>query len=276
MKKILICLLSLFLIAGCSDSTDNSDKQNNDKPKQSQKTTIEQQEIYNDKGIIITAVEYVDKDGIKFTIENTTDKSLTVASDFIIDNCNVLDNLYAEVAAQSKKNETVTFSSLEKYTGDKTIQQIEMYFRIYDSSTYEDFLTQQYYIIKTSNYGEITNGNLLDGQTIYEDEQIKVVQKEVDTNSFWGVECSLVVINKTDHDIVVSCGSSKINDYSIDGTLYVALKPQKMSYESLTFYSSELEENDITDIQNITLSFHITNLNTFDYIDTDYVNIVME
>ncbi|MDO4377870.1 MAG: hypothetical protein Q4C64_01805 [Erysipelotrichia bacterium] len=277
MKKIFICLAVLFLLIGCGSSDqDNNQTDKNNNTVQTEKTTIEQQEVYNAQGIIITAVEYVEKNGIKFTIENTTDKAMTVSADFIVDNCNVDDSLYAEIAAQSKKNETVKFDNLEKYTGDNIIQQIEMYFRIYDSSTLEDILTEQYCCIKTNKFGEITNGNLLEGTNVYEDDMIKIVLKKVDPDSFWGLDCELVIVNKSNSTLYVSSGSARVNGYSIDGTLYSELKPGKSSYESITFFSTELEENDITDIESISVSFHITNAETYDYYDTEYADLKVE
>lgn len=277
MKKLFICLAVLFLLIGCGsndqNNNDNNQDNKNNNTAQTEKTTIEQQEVYNDQGIIITAVEYVEKNGIKFTIENTTDKTMTVSADFIVDNCNVDDTLYAEVAAQSKKNETVKFDNLEKYTGDNIIQQIEMYFRIYDSSTFEDILTEQYYCIKTNKFGEITYGNLLEGTNVYEDDMIKVILKNIDPDSFWGLDCDLVIVNKSNSTLYVSSSSSRVNGYSIDGTLYTVLKPGKSAYDSITFFSTELTENDITDIESISVSFHITNADTYDYYDTDYANL---
>ena len=107
-SKILVTMLCLSLFAimalgsGSSGSDDTKEiVATSNEPKTS--VTIEEQELINQDGIVITAKEYVTDniwgDGIKLVLENNTDKTVTVGCNaLIVNNYMITDLFVAEVA----------------------------------------------------------------------------------------------------------------------------------------------------------------------------------
>ena len=79
-------------------------------------TTIDEQVLIDQAGIVVTATEYVtDKiwgDGVKLLLENSTDKDVTVGCDALIVNDYMISDLFvSDIAAGKKANETLYISS---------------------------------------------------------------------------------------------------------------------------------------------------------------------
>ena len=68
-----------------------------------------------------------------------------------------------------------------------------------------------------------------------------------------------------------------INGFMVDPIFSCDVPVGKHAIDTITFMSNELEENDITRIENVELSFHIFDMNSWDDIDnTDPVTIIFE
>ena len=108
--------------------------------------TIAEQTLIDQDDIVITAQEYVADniwgDGIKVLIENNADKDVTVGCNALIVNDYMISDLFvAEVAAGKKVYDTIDlFNSELKAAGIDTVGKVEIYFHVYDSSTYDTLL----------------------------------------------------------------------------------------------------------------------------------------
>ena len=102
------------IVSSDSNSESTSDETNTSSESSGEQETlaitIEGAVVYDANGIVITAKEYstdsIWGDGIKFLIENNSDKNITVSTNAtIVNNYMVEDLFYASVAAGKKSNE---------------------------------------------------------------------------------------------------------------------------------------------------------------------------
>ncbi|MBQ8403106.1 MAG: hypothetical protein IJX55_01610 [Clostridia bacterium] len=254
-----------------NDNTDNNDDFNKE-------TTISEQKCFEYNGMVVTAKSFVDDwllgEGIKILVENNSSKDYTVSTEaVIVNNCMSSSLFVCEVAAGKKANETLyfSFSDFEK-AGISNIGQIEIYFYVYDSNTYDTVYTAECVVIKTSNYNEMDTSVIDDGYVLYDSKGIKIVGKYVDENTLLGSSVLLYVENTSGKNITVSCEDMSINGYMVTGYLYSTVYSGKYAVDEISILSSDLEENDITKIEEVELKFHIYNADTYDTIvDTDAI-----
>ena len=165
MKKIrkyvaLIGCLMVFaaLALGSGSDTSGGDKNISSDKKSTEKVVIDEQELVNQDGIKITAKEYVTDsiwgEGIKVLIENDTSVDITVGCRALIVNDYMITDLFSEsVSAGKKSNETIYLSSdALKAAGIETVGQIEVYFYVYETESWDEMFETDCVTIKTSAY----------------------------------------------------------------------------------------------------------------------------
>lgn len=238
--------------------------------------TIEEQILLERDGVKITAKSYeVDKlwgEGIKLLVENSSDKNLVIGCDALIVNNYMITDLFScDVAAGKKANETIYLLSSElKAAGIENVGQIEIYFRAYDSDSYDDIFKKEAVTIQTSAYADMDTTPADGGTELYNQDGIRIVGKLVDENSFWGTAVLLYMENTTGKNITISCENMSINGFMVTPYFSCTIYDGKMAFDEITILSSDLEANDISTIEDIELSFHIYNSDTYDVIaDTD-------
>ena len=156
--------------------------------------TIDEQVLFDQDGIVVTATEYVTDniwgDGIKLLLENNSDKDVTVGCNALIVNDYMITDLFSSgIAAGKKSNETLYLSSSQlKAAGIENVGKIEIYFHIYDSSTYDTVFDPECVVIQTSAYANMDTMPNDAGTELYHQDGIKIVGKTVDENSFWGMK----------------------------------------------------------------------------------------
>ena len=250
------------------DSTDTDDK----KEASANKVTIKEQEIFNSDDVVITAKEYVTDsiwgDGIKVLIENKSDKNVMVGCDALIVNNYMITDLFgSEVAAGMNANETIYLSSNElKAAGIDTVGKVELYLHVFDSDSYDRIATSDCITIETSEVNNVEYKMNDDGYELYNDNGIRIVGKTVDENSFWGTAILLYIENTTDKNVTVTVDNMSINGFMVNPIFYNTIYSNKMAVDDITILSSDLEENGITEIDTVSLSFHISNADTYDTI----------
>ncbi len=240
---IMCVLTSAFMLAGCgsssSASTENKDivkseeatadatettveetgteAQTEETSTNSEAVTIEEQVLVEQDGIKITATEYetdsIWGDGIKLLIENETDKDVTVGCTALIVNDFMISDLFAsDVAAGKKANETMYLMSSElKATGIDSVGQIEVYFHVYDSNSFDSLLDTDCVTIKTSAYDSMDTTADDSGTELYNEGGIRIVGKTVDENSFWGTAILLYCENTSGKNVGISVDNMSVN-----------------------------------------------------------------
>jgi len=252
-----------------SDGVEEADTSSTD-------VTIEQQVLVDQNNIVITAVEYTTDsiwgDGIKLLIENNSDQNVTVGCTALIVNDYMITDLFvSDVAAGKKANETMYLSSSElEAAGIDSVGQIEVYFHVYDSASYEDIFNTDVVTIQTSEYANMDTTPNDAGTELYNEGGIRIVGKTVDENSFWGTAILLYVENTSGTNVGVQCDNMSINGFMMTPYFSCDVYDGKKAIDDITIMSSELETNGIESIDEVELQFHIYNLDTYDTIaDSD-------
>lgn len=289
---VLLCLGVFALMAlgsGSSDSGETKDidtteasstEMTNDVVEEadtlSTDVTIEEQVLVDQNDIVITATEYTTDsiwgNGIKLLIENNSDQNVTVGCTALIVNDYMITDLFiSDVAAGKKANETMYLSSSElEAAGIDSVGQVEVYFHVYDSASYEDIFNTDVATIQTSEYANMDTTPNDVGTELYNEGGIKIVGKAVDENSFWGTAILLYIENTSGTNVGVRCDNMSINGFMMTPYFTCDVYDGKKAINDITIMSSELEANGIESIDEVELQFHIYNVDTYDTIaDSD-------
>lgn len=291
---LLLCLglfASMAIGSGSSDSNEKKDIVTKDNEESSNKKTneiadadksssvdetIEEQVLVNQNNIVITATKYntdpIWGDGIKLLIENNTDQNITVGCTALIVNDYMITDLFvADVAAGKKANETMYLSSSAlEAAGIESVGQVEVYFHVYDSASYDDILNTGVVTIKTSEFANMDTTPNDAGTELYNEGGIRIVGKTVDENSFWGSAMLLYIENTSGTNVGVQCDNMSINGLMMTPYFSCDVYTGKKAITDIAILSNELEENGIQSIDEVELQFHIYNVDTYETIaDSD-------
>lgn len=238
--------------------------------------TIEEQVLVDHNNIVITAKEYVSDsiwgDGIKVLLENNSDKDVTVSCNALIVNDYMITDLFAsQIASGKKANDTIYLSSSElEAAGIDTVGKVEIYFHVYDSSSYENIFDSDCVTIQTSEYANMDTTPNDAGTELYNEGGIRIVGKAVDENSFWGTAVLLYCENTSGDNVGISVDDMSVNGFMMSPFFSTTVYSGKKSIDDITIFSSDLEENGIEEIEEVELKFHIYNADTYNTItDTD-------
>lgn len=270
---VLLCLCAFALMAIGSSSSDSGDKKDivssgdksdNDKSSSTnKKVTIEQQVLFEKENIKVTALEYVTNsimgDGIKLQVENNSGKAVSVSCKALVVNNFMINELFvANVAAGKKVNETMYLSSSQlEAAGIERVGQVEIYFHVYESDTFEDIFDTDCMTIKTSQYENMDTTPDDTGVELYNEDGIKIVGKAVDEDSFWGKTIVLYCENNSGKDATIQVKDLSINGFMINPIFSLTIYDGKMAVDAIDMLSSDLEENGIEAIKDVELKFRI-------------------
>ncbi len=271
---------------GAGETAQEAEKTEEETPEEtssSAQVTIEEQVLADQDDVKITAKEYVTDsiwgDGIKLLIENNTDKNISVSCHaLIVNNYMITDLFSASVASGKKANETLSLSSSGlKAAGIEEVGQIEIYFHVYDSDSWDDLFNTDAVTIRTSAFDSMDTTPDDSGKELYNADGIRIVGKYVDEESFWGAGILLYMENSTGRNIGISCENFSVNGFMMTPYFTCDIYSGKMAIDDITLMSSELEKNDIEKIEEVELSFHIYDLSSYETIlDTDPIGFTVE
>lgn len=111
--------------------------------------------------------------------------------------------------------------------------------------------------IKTSIGVSYTQEFDTSGEVLYDEKDIKIIAKGIEQDSIWGPELVLFIENNSSDIITIQTRNTSINGFMVDPTFSPEIVPGKKEISSMTFMSSDLETNNITNINEIETSFHI-------------------
>ena len=173
----------------------------------------------------------------------------------------------AEVAPGKKSNKEISFSAdiLEELGIEFT--DIEMTFRVYDSN---DWLADPV-ALETVNvypYGEeyathyvreVQDTDIV----IVDNEYVTAIVTGFDPDGTWGYTVNLYLVNKTDTSAMFSVDEESVNGYMLDPFWATSVLPGKCKFSSMSWNDSTLEENGITDVEEIEFLFKAYNEEKF-------------
>jgi len=284
---VLACVM--FLTMAAASSSENSDSQkplsgsssgntseNNSGEESSAETvqdiTIEEQVLFDRDGIVVTAKEFshdsIWGDSIKLLVENNRDENVTVSCRNLIVNHYMVSNLFScEVAAGKKVNKELSLPSSDlKKAGISTVSEVEASFNVYNSDNWDDIFNTDLICIQTSAYGQVEYKAEESGKELFNNGEIRIVGKYVDEDDFWGAAIQLFIENNSAQTIVVHARDFSVNGYMLTPLFSSTVFSGRMAIDDITLFSSEMEENGIESIEEVELTFHITDESYFNTI----------
>lgn len=308
MKKILTLLLSFALVlslAACGGETTPSNSDNtpvssqngestgNDSTEENKDSTTEQAEnqvvfeevvaVDNEECVIkITEIEPDNMWGytLKAQLENkSTEKTYMFSVESAAINGVQCDPLFAtEVAAGKKANEEISFSDSaleENGVGDFT--DIELTFRVYDSNDWTaDAVAKE--TIHVYPYGEDKAVTFVreaqpSDNVIIDNEYVTVIVTGYEDDDIWGYTANLFLMNKTDTTVMFSVDDASVNGYMADPFYATSVSAGKCAFSSMSWSDTTLEENGITEIEEIEILLRAYNAD--DFMADDFANEVI-
>lgn len=262
------------------DSNDHGQTNTPVLPNKEETATISETVLLDEQGVKVTA-KSLENDAllgpeVKLLIENNSGKDLTFQTRSSSVNGYMISTIMSvDVADGKKANDSLTFSDTElKACGIQTIADMEFSFHIFTTEDWETYIDTPLIQLKTSaaeTYNYIFDDT---GDLAYDDNGIKIVVKGLQEDSIWGPGIVVYIENSSEKDITVQANSVSINGFMIDTIFSPEITDGKHCIDSITFLSSDIEENEITEIEIVELSFHIFDSNSWDTIvDTEPVTI---
>lgn len=289
MKKILALLLAVCLAAtalsACviiddekplttnapdgTSSTDTSTAPPETKAPETAEVTIAETVVYDENGIKIT-VTGIDNNSlfgkeIKFLVENSTDKNITVSGNtFIVNGVTLYGMMYIDVAAGKKANDTLTFMRTDlENAGISEIASVSAHdLHITDTDSF-DTLYEIPLSIETSvseTYSQAINDA---GDVVFEQDGITVIAQVV-TDSMWGNTVRLLVKNGTGKDVIVNAENISVNGFTITAWMYDVVCKDTVRFCDLDLFSSGLKDNGIEEIEDVSFTIRVTEEETYD------------
>ena len=261
---------------------ENSDTDSDENSEAEAAITIEEQVLFEQDGLRVTATEYVTDsilgDGIKLLIENESDTDIGIGLNALIVNNYMITDLFSTtVAAGMKDYETVNLSSSElEAAGIENVGQIELFFRTYDADSYSTISNLECVTVHTSAYDTMDVSVNDAGQELYNENGIRIVGKYVDEDSFWGASVLLYIENTSGKNVYIHCDDMSINGFMVTPMFSCLVYDGKMAIDEIDLLSSELEENNIMSVENIELKFRITDENFSNSVETDTITFSVQ
>lgn len=276
--RILLVLLLMFSLAACGSDTPDSPRGSSapasdsgsaaaDAPAQKEMTFTEAVAVDNDLCTIrITGIDPDNLWGYTLNayLENkSADKTYMFSVSSAAINGVQCDPLFAsEVAAGKKSNESISFSDStlsDNGVGDYT--DIELTFRVYDSNDWmADNAAQE--TIHIYPYGEDQASAYVreaqpDNIVLVDNESVTAIVTGFDPDNFWGYAVGLYLVNKTDSDLMFSADDVSVNGYMTDPLYAVTVSAGKCAFSSMTWFDSDFEQNQITQVSEIEFLLNI-------------------
>ena len=243
----------------------------------SREISIPETVVLDDVGIKITVTGFeIDSffgPKVKFLIENNSDKNLNILANDVSVNGYMVDGALAETIAAGKKANSEMFfkdSDLED-AGIETITDIGFSLYIFDDN-FDEYYESEQIVLYTSAAGSYTQTYDDSGYEAFNNGGIRLIVKGLRNDSFFGPELLVYIENNTDKNITVQVRNVSVNDYMVSGFMSDDVLAGKKAIGTVRFFDYDLEENNIENINNIELSFHIFDKDNWqDIADTDVI-----
>ena len=202
---------------------------------------------------------------IKAEIENKSpDKTYMFALDHSSINGVEVSNLFAkEVAPGKKANEEITLTDdIVKENGIKNYTDIALSFRVYDTNDWsaDEVLEETFHIYPygEANATKYTRAPQATDTVIVDNDDITIIVTGYGVDEIWGYEANLYLVNKTDSTLMFNVEECSINGYMLDPFFATSIYPNEAKFTEMNWSTEDLEENSITEVEEIELTFEVT------------------
>ena len=181
-----------------------------------------------------------------------------------------------EVAAGKKANGDIYFADdelEENGVGDYT--DVELTFRVYDSN---DWLAEEVAIQTVHIYPLGENKAVkyhrepkTTDKVIIDNEHLTVTVIGYEKDDILGYSAKLYLVNKSDKNIMFSADEVSVNGYMIDPFFATSVLAGKCAFASITWFESALEENEISNVEEI--EFKLRAYDNDNWFGDDFANV---
>lgn len=214
---------------------------------------------------------------LKLLIENNTGKNITVQARGASVNGFMTDvMLSAEVANGKKANDGMAFSLSDmEACGTETVAEMEFSFHIFTTEDWETYLDTDPIQITTGSAEDYVYNTDMPGNELYASDNFRAVLMGIsEDGSMFGPGILLYLENNGDVPITIQARDVSVNGFMIDPIFSSEIMPGKKAVDQITFMESDLEENEITVIEETEFSLHIFDSDSWDtIIDTEPIHI---
>lgn len=229
-------------------------------------TEIAEAVLYDNNGYKVT-VTGIDNGSIfgkeiNLLVENTTDKNVALSGDtFVVNGIAMYGMLYIEVAAGKKANGSLTLlqDDLDVAGVEDIVNVVAYDAHIVDTDSYDILCDVPMDITTTSTYQQVIDDS---GEVVFDENGITVIAKTISENLF-GKTAVLFVKNNSGSDIYAQAENVSVNGFTISAWMYDIVPDGTVRFSDLGIYESELEENGITDIEEITFTISAINPDSY-------------
>ena len=260
-------------------SNNSSDEQKND----TVEITVAETVLYEVDGVKVTVTGY--EDGwmgpeIKILVENDSSKNVLITSASVSANGYMMPSaaLYAEVAAGKKANETLTimYSELDQ-SGIEVLAELQFYLQIQDPETWETITTTDLLTLTTSvvPYEQPVDDS---GDVLYDSDGIRIICKGLKQDIIWDGTVVFYMENNSGKEISIYAENVSVNGFMQDVGLWSDLRPNTKLIDGMSMIDlSDLEIENIDQIENIEFNLRIVDANTWeDIVTTDVLTLNFE
>ena len=274
-------------VNGDSSVTSNEEPAGNDSNNEQENDTVEitvaETVLYEADGVKVTATGY--EDGwmgpeIKILVENDSSKNVLVTSASVSANGYMMPSaaLYAEVAAGKKANETLTIMSSElDQSGIEMLAELQFYLQIQDPETWETITTSNLLTLTTSAapYEQPVDDS---GDVLYDSDGIRIICKGLKQDIIWDGTVVFSMENNSGKEISIYAENVSVNGFMQDVGLWSDLRPNTKIIDGMSMIDlSDLEIENIDQIENIEFNLRIVDANTWeDIVTTDVLTLNFE
>ena len=269
--------------AGTTEQTPETTGAKTDSASASGKITIEETELYNANGVVVTATKYqkgVFGPEISFTITNETDRNITVSSRNLSVNGYMLSGsgLYSDVAAGKKAIDSMTLMSSElSAAGIETVAQIEFTLAIYDSDTFEDIDDSDLLSLTTSAAEGFTQPVDDSGDVLYDANGIRVICKGLKDDTVWDGCIVFFIENSNDKAVSVYSDNVSINGFMVDDSLWCDLRANTRCIDAMYLLSlDDIGVESMDDVENVEFILRIIDEKWNDIAVSDVITLNFE
>lgn len=256
---------------------------NNEQENDTVEITVAETVLYEADGVKVTATGY--EDGwmgpeIKILVENDSSKNVLVTSASVSANGYMMPSaaLYAEVAAGKKANETLTIMSSElDQSGIEMLAELQFYLQIQDPETWETITTSDLLTLTTSvaPYEQPVDDS---GDVLYDSDGIRIICKGLKQDIIWDGTVVFYMENNSGKEISIYAENVSVNGFMQDVGLWSDLRPSTKIIDGMSMIDlSDLEIENIDQIENIEFNLRIVDANTWeDIVTTDVLTLNFE
>lgn len=234
--------------------------------------SIEEEVLVDDQGIKITLnkffLEY-DYYTFNFLIENDSEKDLTFTiEDLSVNGLMEYGSFYEDVPSGKKANSQLSLSveGLEYFSGVEKLQELEFIFEINETDNYDEILETEPLVIKILGNEDYEQSYDFAGEAVYDEDGLRF-----SIGSFYEEDGDFYVRvfleNDTDLTMAIQFDKTSVNGFMMDPMAHIEARPGKKAYDYIKFYSDDLKENDIDDIEELEFDLDIFDAKTYDTLD---------